>query len=262
MKPKTAFYLIALALIAGVILILAIYVPSSKPAASRNGNDGLTYDEHLRISPPAPENFQGRYSNGSVALRWDAPVPVTIPHDYSDTITGYSVYRGTASDPVTFYAETRDLKFTDSEITGNARYVYSVRAVHEGNVESDPTGVIIVQSVSEGGVEGLSFEEYLKTTPPPPRNLAGTRSGDRITLRWDAPEPVPSPHDYNDTIVGYRIYRGTTPETLSLYATTKDRIFTDSAITGSTTFTYEVTVLVGGDMESSPCEEITVKMTR
>lgn len=262
MKSRVGLVIYVLVSVLAILVVMVYMGQVQKAPVSEEKPEGeLTYEEHLRTSPPPLKNLKGSFNRDYIILHWDAPVPVTIPHDYSDTLTGYRIYRGTVPGSVSYYATTRNLTFTDRSLSGSQSFVYVVTAVYVGGVESDPADEVIVQIMSSGQ-NGLTLEEYLKTTPPPPRNLAGTRSGDHISLHWDAPEPVPSPHDYDDTIVGYRIYRGITPETLSLYATTKDRFFTDSAISGSTTFTYEVTALVGGDMESSPSEEITVKTTQ
>lgn len=108
---------------------------------------------------------------------------------------------------------------------------------------------------------GLSYQEHLKVTPPPPRNLAGTFARDRIALRRDAPAPMTVPHDYGDSITLYKIYRGTAPDTVSLYTSTKDLMFTDRNLSRSRVFAYEVTALFGGEVESAPSAEIVVRIT-
>lgn len=261
MERKTGLYLVAVALV-GIFTIILVFTGLSPASPAQPGpGDGLTRDEYLRISPPPPEDLQGSFTAGSIVLRWDPPLPVAVPHDYSDAITGYSVYRGTIPDRLLYYATTRNLTFTDSALETDTRYMYTVRAVHEGGVESEPSLMVTIRAAGPGQEEELTFEDQVKITPPPPRNLAGTYSGNRITLHWDAPAPVTLPHDYNDTPAGYTIYRGTTPGTISYYATTPYPFFTDREVSGSTAYTYEVTARFDGDRESSPSEEVTVKTT-
>jgi len=260
MKTRKGLYFLALVLIFAIIGILIFFAQAPKPPTQQNLTEELTYEEHLRTTPPQLENFRGSYKTDHVELQWDAPAPVTVPHDYGDTIILYKIYRGTTPEKVSSYASTKDLTFTDRAIAGSTQYAYEVTAVYEGGVESDPTKEVIVQ-VPSTQPEELTYQEHLKITPPPPRNLAGTFSGDRITLRWDAPKPVTVPHDYSDTITLYKIYRGTTPDTVSSYASTKDLTFTDRNLSGSRVFAYEVTALFGGEVESTPTGEVIVRIT-
>ena len=108
---------------------------------------------------------------------------------------------------------------------------------------------------------GLSYEEYLKTHPPPPLNVQGILKGNYIELRWYVPETVTVPHSYSDTITHYKIYRGTSSEDMSYLTSTTSLILKDSNISGSNQFVYEVTAVHEGGVESAPSEEIRVQIS-
>ncbi len=108
------------------------------------------------------------------------------------------------------------------------------------------------------GSSGLTFEEERRIHPPPPRNLRGTFAGGRIELSWDAPERVTIPHNYNDSVRSYTIYRGTTPGNLARVASTPNLLFSDRSVYGDTRYVYEITAMHEGSLESVPSEEIVV----
>ena len=79
-------------------------------------------------APTAPHSLTATAGSGSVSLSWSAPVS-----DGGAAITGYNVYRGTASGgesgtPVAKKVSTR--RFTDKNLTNGTTYYYTVAATN------------------------------------------------------------------------------------------------------------------------------------
>jgi len=145
MKTRTGLCVLALGLILIIMVVLIFFVPAPKAPAPVSNHTGLSYQEHLKVTPPPPRNLAGMFAGDRMTLRWDAPAPVTVPHDYGDTITLYKIYRGTTPDTVSSYASTKDLTFTDRDISGSTQYAYEVTAFFGGEVESAPSAEIVVR---------------------------------------------------------------------------------------------------------------------
>lgn len=111
--------------------------------------DELSPDDDLRINPPPPQNVRaGQLTSSSAELTWDQPPPAVVPHDYSDQVVAYRVYRSDESD-----AELRplgmstELTYLDQTVESGHRYQYAVASIHELNLEgtrSYPTVEITV----------------------------------------------------------------------------------------------------------------------
>lgn len=80
----------------------------------------------------------------SIILRWDRPETVTIPHNYSDIIIQYRIYRGTSEQDMSYLTSTANMTFKDTGISYNQKYIYEITAVHEGNTESVPSKEIFL----------------------------------------------------------------------------------------------------------------------
>ena len=106
---------------------------------------------------------------------------------------------------------------------------------------------------------GITYKEQIKNHPPSPRNLTGEFKANYVELRWDTPEKVDIPHNYNDTIIHYNIYKGTREENIRYLISSTERTFLDSNISDSSQYIYEVTAVHEGDVESVPSEDVIVK---
>ena len=55
----------------------------------------LSYQEDLGIHPPPPCNLKATKTANGIDLQWDLPPKVPVPHQYSDKVLFYKIYRRT-----------------------------------------------------------------------------------------------------------------------------------------------------------------------
>ena len=141
--------------------------------------------------PTAPQRLTATAADKSVKLAWSAPVspggPVT-----------YSVYRGTAAGGESLVTSgVASTSVTDGGLTDGTTYYYKVTATNSAG-----------QGPASNEVSARPFG-----VPGAPQSLvaaAGTTSG--IGLTWQAPSS-----NGGSTISSYRVYRGGTATSLTLY---------------------------------------------
>ncbi len=175
--------------------------PLSDPASAMTFSD--------TTPPSVPTNVQAAViSFSQIDLSWTASTD-------NVGVAGYTVYRGGVQ-----VATTPTTGYTDSRLTASTMYTYKVRAFDSaGNVSplSDP-------------VSAVTLTLPLDTTPPSvPTNVqAAVISFSQIDLSWTASTD-------NVGVAGYTVYRGGVQ-----VATTPTTGYTDSGLTASTMYTYEV----------------------
>lgn len=122
-------------------------------------------------APSAPQNLQATGGNAKVSLSWTVP-----SSNGGSSITGYSVYRGTASGgesttPIaTGIAST---SYSDTSVTNGITYYYDIKAVN-----------------SVGTSSPSNEASAMPTAPPPPTGIvlnnvqstSGTTTSNQITL--------------------------------------------------------------------------------
>ncbi len=135
-------------------------------------------------------------------------------------VAAYNIYRdgamvGAVSSPLSFY---------NPGLSPNTTYIYTIAAfdaVHNLSPQSAPLTV-------------KTFAYPDKTPPSTPSGLQGTPFSDtQIDLVWNASTD-------NVAILGYEIYRGTTPSTVTPYATSPLNSFLDLVVGPSKTYYYQV----------------------
>jgi titin len=159
-----------------------------------------------------------------VDLGWDAN-PVT------DLVTGYNIYRGQSSGGESYLASVGllDTSYTDSAVQNGVTYYYYVTAVNL-NGESGPSNEV---SATPGGSPPPPPPP---TVPGPPNNLNAAAGNGVVYLTWQAPDS-----DGGSPIKYYHIYRGTSPDQLSRYATVGNQLsYSDSGVTNGQTYWYQV----------------------
>jgi fibronectin type 3 domain-containing protein len=186
--------------------------------------------------PGAPTGLTATAGDGEVLLNWSPP-----DSDGGSPITGYNVYRGTASGGESFYASTTDASttFTDSSVTNGTEYFYEVAAVNTIG-ESDVSDEV---SATPTGTTA--------TVPDAPTNLTARVRGHSIQLYWSPPTS-----DGGSPITGYDIYRGTSSgsETFLTSVSAAATGFKDTSTLRRTDYWYYV-VAINAVGESDPSDE-------
>ncbi|MBI4392802.1 MAG: S8 family serine peptidase [Euryarchaeota archaeon] len=152
-----------------------------------------TYLKHITeyeitLTPPRQLTAMPGSDLGSTVLSWQAPVD-----DGGTPITGYRVYRGSASGQETFIEELPVVfSYADGGLENGTTYYYVIRAVNALR-ESSPSNEV-------------NTTTYAAVPPPAPHGLvasAGIGPG-AITLRWNQSTPAGTQPPRS-----YRIYAGT-----------------------------------------------------
>jgi fibronectin type 3 domain-containing protein len=201
--------------------------PDARPGETAGGSSTGTDVRWELLNPPGPpRNLQANAGDGYVDLHWDPP-------DIGDLPTGYNIYRGECQGCESHYASI--LLFTDyrdSGVTNGVTYWYYVTATNVFG-ESGPSNEV---SATPGGPPPPPPPPP-PTVPDPPQNLKAVGGDGTVSLTWDAPGD-----DGGSPILYYHIYRGTSPDQLSRYATVggNARSFMDTGVTNGQTYWYEV----------------------
>jgi fibronectin type 3 domain-containing protein len=175
--------------------------------------------------PTAPAGLVASGGSAVVNLSWSAP-----SSNGGSVITGYNVYRGTASGAEALLTTLGpSTSYSDSAVVSGTTYYYKVTAVN---------------GVGEGPKSNEASAASIKTTvPTAPRNLtARTATQKGVTLAWSAPSS-----NGGSAVSSYRIYRGTrwggeTSYTIVTCATSTCS-YTDSTTISRATYYYEVAAI-------------------
>jgi fibronectin type 3 domain-containing protein len=184
-----------------------------------------TRSSQRSATPAAPATAPGvpaltaTAGNAQVALSW------TTPANGGSPITGYKVYRGTVSGSLSLYQTLGVVSgYTDTAVTNGTTYYYQVSAVN---------------AVGEGSRSSeRSATPTAPVTVPGQPTLTATAGNGQVGLGWTTPANGGSP------ITSYRLYRGTTSGSLSLYQTLGlVTSYTDGAVSNGTTYYYQVSAV-------------------
>jgi chitinase len=171
----------------------------------------------------------------TVALSWGASTDTG-----GSGLAGYNVYRNGATTPT---AQTTGTTFTDTGLTANTAYTYTVRARDGAGNLSPNSNQISVTTNSTGSTD---------TTPPTtPGTLSSPgKTSSSISLSWGA-----STDTGGSGLAGYNVYRnGATTPTAQTTATS----YTDSGLAGNTAYTYTVKARDGAGNLSAASNQISV----
>jgi hypothetical protein len=94
----------------------------------------LTYEENLRINPPAPTDLWATDVKGGLFLCWQAP-PVVVGNTYGDTPRMYKIYRRSANSDFALLAQTKETHYLDASASSGVEYRYMVSAVYDNQIE-------------------------------------------------------------------------------------------------------------------------------
>jgi fibronectin type 3 domain-containing protein len=211
------WYVTTISLSPGSYTVYAVAADEANNVSAASGSLSLTITSSSATVPGAPTLTSATAGNASVALAWSAPAS-----NGGSAITGYRIYRSTASGSETLYTSVGLVTgYTDTGVTNGTTYYYKVAAVN---------------SVGTGSLSNeLSAKpQSTATVPGAPTLTSATAGNASVALAWSAPAS-----NGGSAITGYRIYRSTASETLytSVGLVTG---YTDTGVTNGTTYYYKV----------------------
>lgn len=174
--------------------------------------------------PAAPSNLISTgATETTIDLSWNAATD-------NIGVTGYRIFRDGGE-----VGTTGSTTYTDSGLTIDTSYEYTVRAFDAAGNESSDSNLLAVSTAAD-------------TTPPSaPSGLTSTgQTETTVGLSWNAATD-------NVAVTNYRVYRNGSPVT-TLNATS----YTDTGLTASTSYSYFVTALDAALNESGQSNTINV----
>jgi chitinase len=187
------------------------------------------------VAPTTPTNLTSpNKTTTSISLSWGASTDTG-----GSGLAGYNVYRNGSATPT---AQVTGTTFTDSGLTANTTYTYTVRARDgAGNLSPNSNQISVTTNTNT-----------TDTTPPTtPGTLSSpSKTSSSISLSWGA-----STDSGGSGLAGYNVYRNgaTTPT-----AQTTSTSYVDSGLAANTTYTYTVRARDGAGNLSSPSNQIAV----
>ncbi len=180
-----------------------------------NGSASLEVSALPLSIPSAPQSLAAANEGGTVLLSWTAPIT-----DGGSPITGYAIYRGTASGEEDLLVMTGDvLEYVDAGLTIGQTYWYHVTAVNA-----------IGESSASVEVNATTL-----SVPSAPLVLQATLGDGSIFLHWV--DPVT---DGGSSIVGYQIFRGNASGAEELMSVVEGTNYTDLDVQIGLTYYYYV----------------------
>jgi fibronectin type 3 domain-containing protein len=182
------------------------------------------------IEHPAPENLTIVDDSGSgwhrrIELEWEAPV---LDPDSEFEIYRYNIYRDDEAYPI---ASRTSTSFTDYSVRDNNVHSYYVTAVYSDGFESGKSNEVTT--------------EYLRII-----DYSGGGNNRRVNLAWGEAQ------DIGVEFVEFVVYRGDGVE-MEEIDRTDDQWYSDRI--GWNNYTYYVTAIYEGGIESDPSNEVTTE---
>lgn len=184
-------------------------------------------------APTEPVNLTASGNMSAVLVTWDKPID-----NGGRPVEGYNLYRGPWKDAVERY---RDLgaenSFWDVNVTVGKSYVYCVEARN-----SDYTGPM------------SNVDSAIPYGPPgTPTEVKVMSSHNRLAMTWR--EPTESGHS---PILGYKVYKGTSPDDLEYFADATGLSFSDDTVINGNTYYYAISAFnaAGEGVRSSTAQGV------
>jgi len=177
--------------------------------------------------PAAPTNLNATPGDKQVSLDWD--------DNGEGDLASYNIYRSlTSGEGYAYIDNSVTSAYTDTGLTGGTTYYYVVTAVDGGSNESSNS--------NEANAAPTD------TPPAAPTNLSAIAGERQVSLDWD--------DNGEEDLASYNIYRSlTSGEGYAYIDSSVTSAYTDTGLTGGTTYYYVVTAVDGGSNESSDSNE-------
>lgn len=164
--------------------------------------------------PGVPTGLTGTTGDGSITLTWTAPYD-----DGGMPITGYRIYRGTASGAEIFLGTSVEPTYVDDGLTEGQTFYYYVTAI----------------TFIDEGAPSDEIRVVLGYNPGSITTLVATAGNGSITLTWTAPTDLGGM-----PITGYQIFRGTMPSAETFLANSLTNAYVDTNLVNGQTYYYRV----------------------
>lgn len=124
----------------------------------------------LKVKPAPPYISKCEASDNGIELEW-------IPGN-DETITSYSIWRGEQGsselEKITTIADPSVTNYSDESLYEGVNYIYEVRSINQGNIESSPS----LQATAKSKVKTKEVETILT-------KFSGQRNKQGILLKWE-----------------------------------------------------------------------------
>lgn len=185
-----------------------------------NGMASNNLPAYPQGSPLPPQNFTLDHGDGFIQLRWDAPAS-----DEGATVTSYVIYRSNSWFNLEVHAIVPGSNFAhnDTNVINGEQYIYSIAAQNSNGI----------------GARSGELAATPEDVPSEPRNFTAVGDNKVVHLSWKPPLD-----NGGRNITEYRIYRGTSPTTLSLLTILGNVTeYNDTAVDNEVTFYYQVSAV-------------------
>ena len=165
--------------------------------------------------PGTPTGVTATAGSSSITVGWTAPTS-----NGGSAITGYNIYRGTASGQETLLGSVASTvhSYADTTAVSGTTYYYQVAAVNAIGASSKSTEVKASITI---------------TAPSVPGGVSATAGASSVTLSWTYS---------GSSVTGFQVLRGTTSGGETLLSTVGSSVltYTDSAVTAGVRYYYQV----------------------
>jgi fibronectin type 3 domain-containing protein len=185
-------------------------------------------------APSVPANVTATASSPTqVAVSWSA----STDNAGGSGLAGYYVIRN----GVTISALLTATSYTDSSVTANTKYSYTIEAADKAGNVSAPSNAATVTTPNP-----------VDTTPPSaPTSLVATAvNSSQINLTWAASTD-------NVGVKNYQVFRSTGSGSASQIATVTTTTYGDTGLVASTTYSYYVVAVDGAGNKSASSSKVT-----
>jgi fibronectin type 3 domain-containing protein len=181
---------------------------------------GATFLPHLPTVPGRPTGLTAMPGNGQVQLSWFVP-----DDDGGSPVTTYRLSWSVNASTSFQFILTNGTNYLHDGLVNGTRYNYKISA-----------GNNIGQGADSPIVSATPESTLLVTSPP--RSLTAVVGSDGISVSWAAPED-PGGRE----IIGYRVFRDTSPNVLRLVTTTTETSYLDPSMEVGVRVYYQISAL-------------------